>query len=210
MQKDFERRIHVDMNDARCVVTTTSEVVTLDLVTLSFEESPTHVQILMPLLRFSGLEHAWLQPQTSKRLLPFAMHLTRNAVQGRHHTATQVTMLHVPVIDSKTRQMMQGIYSHNQPPDMLNYAFQCFLPVLALLRIASIPTTQFIIDAPLPLRLVLAVSLLLALHFYRFPLPLHLPVTTTIATAVSRGLVIANAHKRCQIGECGIFGAVKA
>ncbi|CDI96764.1 hypothetical transcript [Echinococcus multilocularis] len=93
---------------------------------------------------------------------------------------------------------------------MLSYAFQCHLPPLVLLRAASIPTTQSIIDVPVPLRLVLAVSLLLALHFYRFPLPLHLPVTTTIATAASRGLMIANAYKRCQIGECGIFGAVKA
>nr|CDS16689.1 protein arginine methyltransferase [Echinococcus granulosus] len=42
VQQDLERRVHVDMIDARCVVTTTSEVATLDLATLSLEELSTH------------------------------------------------------------------------------------------------------------------------------------------------------------------------
>ncbi|EUB54397.1 hypothetical protein EGR_10740 [Echinococcus granulosus] len=42
VQQDFERRVHVDMIDARCVVTTTSKVATLDIATLSLEELSTH------------------------------------------------------------------------------------------------------------------------------------------------------------------------
>ncbi|EUB54418.1 hypothetical protein EGR_10717 [Echinococcus granulosus] len=41
VQQDFERRIHVDMIDARCVVTTTSKVATLDSGTLSLKELST-------------------------------------------------------------------------------------------------------------------------------------------------------------------------
>lgn len=42
VQQDFEGRVHVDMIDPKCVVTTTSEVVTLDLATLSLEALSTH------------------------------------------------------------------------------------------------------------------------------------------------------------------------
>lgn len=51
VQQDFERRVHVDMIDPRCVVTTTSEVATLDLATLSLEALSTNgvkVCVLIP------------------------------------------------------------------------------------------------------------------------------------------------------------------
>ncbi|KAL5112370.1 Protein arginine N-methyltransferase 6 [Taenia crassiceps] len=42
VRQEFERRVHVDMIDPRCVVTTTSEVAALDLATLSLETLSTH------------------------------------------------------------------------------------------------------------------------------------------------------------------------
>nr|CDS22300.1 hypothetical protein EgrG_002028400 [Echinococcus granulosus] len=52
---------------------------------------------------------------------------------------------------------MRGSDLHAQPPDMLNYAFQCFLLLLALLRIAVIPTNRFIINVSQPLRFVFSI-----------------------------------------------------
>ena len=57
VQRDFEAQAHVDLMDPKCIVTTTAQVTTLDLATLSPEDLKLHgVKVCLELIdRFRDL-----------------------------------------------------------------------------------------------------------------------------------------------------------
>ncbi|EUB55081.1 hypothetical protein EGR_10048 [Echinococcus granulosus] len=104
-----------------------------------------------------------------------------------------------------TCQVMRGSDSHAQLPDMLNYAFQCFLILLALLRIVVISANQFIINGPQPLRFV----------FSSFTYWSSLSLSTLfagnideIARHVYLLVIFLDKGNRCQPQESLILGGV--
>nr|CDS25063.1 hypothetical protein EgrG_002057000 [Echinococcus granulosus] len=86
---------------------------------------------------------------------------------------------------------MRGSDLHAQLPDMLNYAFQCFLILLALLRIVVISANRFIINGPQPLRFVFssftAWKELFALTASLFSTVLHCEFTSVANHCINRG-----------------------